>query len=154
VGGPGDGPRGRRGRGRGLRAAPRLQAQRPRLRRGLRRVATMSEAVTEPVPALRARLSLMMFLQYAIWGAWLPILYPFLLGHRHFSLDQVGWILAAGAVGAILGPFIAGQVADRHVATERCLCVSHLLGAVLVWFLADVADFQTFLVLSLLYGLI
>ena len=114
----------------------------------------MSEALAAPVPALRARLSLMMFLQYAIWGAWLPILYPFLLGHRHFTLDQVGWILAAGAAGAILGPFIAGQVADRHVATERCLCVSHLLGAALVWFLADVADFQTFLVLSLLYGLI
>lgn len=108
----------------------------------------------EPVPALRARLSLMMLLQYAIWGAWLPILYPFLLGHRHFSLDQVSLILAAGAAGAILGPFIAGQVADRHVSTERCLCVSHLLGAALVWFLADVADFQTFLVLSLLYGLI
>ena len=105
-------------------------------------------------PGLRSRLSLMMFLQYAIWGAWLPILYPFLLGHRHFTLDQVGLILAAGAAGAILGPFIAGQVADRHVATETCLCVSHLLGAVLVWFLADVADFQTFLVLSLLYGLI
>jgi nucleoside transporter len=103
---------------------------------------------------MKARLSLMMFLQYAIWGAWLPILYPFLLGHRHFTLDQVGLILAAGAAGAILGPFIAGQIADRHVATERCLCVSHLLGAVLVWFLADVADFQTFLILSALYGLI
>ena len=103
---------------------------------------------------MKARLALMMFLQYAIWGAWLPILYPFLLGHRHFTLDQVGWILAAGAAGAILGPFIAGQIADRHVSTESCLCVSHLLGAALVWFLADVADFQTFLVLSLLYGLI
>jgi len=42
------------------------------------------------------RLSLMMFLQYAIWGAWLPILYPFLLGHRGYSLDQVGMVLAAG----------------------------------------------------------
>jgi nucleoside transporter len=111
-------------------------------------------AAAEPLPGLRARLSLMMFLQYAIWGAWLPILYPFLLGHRQFSLDQVGWILAAGAAGAIFGPFIAGQVADRHVSTESCLAFSHLVGAVLVWFLADVADFQTFLVLSLFYGLI
>jgi len=114
----------------------------------------MIDGAEAPVPGLKARLSLMMFLQYAIWGAWLPILYPFLLGHRHFTLDQVGMILAAGAAGAILGPFIAGQIADRHVATESCLCFSHLVGAVLVWFLADVADFQTFLVLSLLYGLI
>ncbi|MCH8822939.1 MAG: MFS transporter [Planctomycetes bacterium] len=100
------------------------------------------------------RLSVMMFLQYAIWGAWLPLLYPYLLGHRGFSLDQVGMILAAGAVGAILGPFIAGQVADRYFATEKFLAVNHLLGAVLVWLLASTEGFGLFLSLSLLYGLV
>jgi len=109
----------------------------------------------EPLsPPPTIRLSFMMFLQYAIWGAWLPILYPFLLGHRAFTLDEVGTIFAAGAVGAILGPFIAGQVADRYFATERYLGISHLAGAVLVWYLAIVDDFNMFLVLSLLYGLI
>ena len=100
------------------------------------------------------RLSVMMFLQYAIWGAWLPLLYPYLLGHRGFSLDQVGMILAAGAVGAIFGPFIAGQVADRYFATQKFLAVSHLLGALLVWLLASTEDFGVFLGLSLLYGLV
>ena len=75
----------------------------------------------------------MMFLQYAIWGAWLPILYPFLLGHRAFTLEQCGLCLSAGAVGAIVGPFLAGQVADRKFATERFLGISHLVGALLVW---------------------
>ncbi|MDF1838944.1 MAG: MFS transporter, partial [Planctomycetota bacterium] len=96
----------------------------------------------------------MMFLQYAIWGAWLPILYPFLMGHRAFDLDQVGRILAAGAVGAIIGPFVAGQVADRWLATEKFLALCHILGAVLVWNLAGVADYSTFLWMSLVYGLI
>lgn len=105
-------------------------------------------------PSLTIRLSFMMFLQYAIWGAWLPILYPFLLGHRGFTLDQVGTIFAAGAIGAILGPFIAGQVADRYFSTEKYLGISHILGAGVVWYLAVVDDFNTFLVLSLLYGLI
>jgi nucleoside transporter len=100
------------------------------------------------------RLSAMMFLQYAIWGAWLPILYPFLLGHRGYTLDQVGMILAAGAVGAIFGPFVAGQVADRYFNTETYLGVSHLIGAVLVWVLATVEGFWPFLALSLVYGLI
>lgn len=113
-----------------------------------------ADAGDGPHGFLRARLSVMMFLQYAIWGAWLPILYPFLMGHRGFSLDQTGAVLSAGAVGAILGPFIAGQLADRSIATERLLAVSHLLGAALVWLLAGVESFWPFLVLSLFYGLI
>jgi nucleoside transporter len=104
--------------------------------------------------AIRPRLSVMMFLQYAIWGAWLPILYPFLHGHRQFTLDQCGYILAAGAAGAVVGPFIAGQVADRWFATEKFLALSHLVGAALVWVLASVADFGTFLALSVVYGIV
>lgn len=114
----------------------------------------MSDARPPFSGSLNGRLSLMMFLQYAIWGAWLPILYPFLEGHRGFELDQIGQILAAGALGAVVGPFIAGQVADRWFSTERFLAVSHLLGAGLVWVLADTTDFGAFLGISALYGVV
>ncbi len=114
----------------------------------------MSEGTPQSPRPLMVRLSVMMFLQYAIWGAWLPILYPYLLGHVKFSLGQVGSILAAGAVGAIFGPFIAGQIADRHFATEKFLGMSHIVGAILVYFLAGTSDFATFLVISTLYGLV
>jgi len=103
---------------------------------------------------LGAQLSLMMLLQYAIWGAWLPFLWDFLSRHRGMSGDEIGWMFAAGAVGAIIGPFVAGQVADRYFATERFLGVSHLLGAALVWQLASIESFTGFLVFSLVYGLV
>ncbi len=106
-----------------------------------------------PPAALRARLSAMMFLQYAIWGAWLPLLYPFLVW-RGFTSGQISAAFALGAVGAIIGPFIAGQIADRRFATEKFLALSHLAGAVLVWFLAGVAEPNAFLIISFLYGLI
>lgn len=106
-----------------------------------------------PPAALRTRLSAMMFFQYAIWGAWLPILYPFLLW-RGFSPGEISAAFAVGAVGAIIGPFIAGQVADRWFATEKFLALSHFAGAALVWFLADISQPSTFLVVSFLYGLI
>jgi nucleoside transporter len=107
-----------------------------------------------PAPYVRTRLSVMMFLQYAIWGAWLPILYPFLMGHRGFDLDQTGLCLMAGAVGALLGPFIAGQLADRSFATEKLLAVSHGVGAVLVYFLSMADTFPLFVSLSFVYGLV
>ena len=37
------------------------------------------------VPLVKSRLSFMMFLQYAIWGAWLPLLWPYLSGHLGFA---------------------------------------------------------------------
>jgi nucleoside transporter len=102
---------------------------------------------------MKLRLSVMMFLQYAIWGAWLPILFSY-LGHLGFDGNQCFQIFAAGAAGAVAGPFIAGQIADRFFATERFLGISHLLGAILVWNLAETTSFTTFLALSALYGLI
>lgn len=103
---------------------------------------------------MKLRLSVMMFLQYAIWGAWLPILFPYLMGHLGFELEQVSMIFAAGAAGAIVGPFIAGQVADRFFDTEKFLAISHLLGAVLVFLLAGTTSYGGFLALSTLYGVI
>jgi len=103
--------------------------------------------------SLRVRLSAMMFLQYAIWGSWLPFLYSF-LEHRRLSGAEIGDMFAVGAVGAIVGPFIAGQVADRYFSTEKFLGISHLLGAILVWQLASIGGYGGFLAFSLLYGLV
>jgi MFS family permease len=69
------------------------------------------------VPGVKPRLSAMMFLQYAIWGAWLPLLWPFLENVRGLTGEQIGNVFAIGAVGAIVAPFIAGQIADRYFST-------------------------------------
>ena len=103
---------------------------------------------------LGARLSVMMFLQYAIWGAWLPFLWSFLADHRGMDGGQIGNMFAVGAIGAIIGPFVAGQIADRTFSTERFLGISHVLGAILIFQLSWVDSYWMFLVFSLLYGLI
>ena len=105
-------------------------------------------------PSVLPRLSAMMFLQYAIWGAWLPILWPFLADHRGFSATQIGNMFAVGAVGALLAPFIAGPIADRFFATEKFLGISHLRGALLIWRLASIETYTDFLVFSLAYSVI
>ena len=103
---------------------------------------------------LNFQLSTMMFLQYAIWGAWLPLLWTFLSGHRDFTPAEIGNMFAIGAVGAIVAPFIAGQIADRWFNTEKFLGISHILGGILVWQLASLETYNSFLIFSLLYSLI
>jgi nucleoside transporter len=96
----------------------------------------------------------MMFLQYAIWGAWLPLLWPFLANVRGMDGTQIGTLFSVGAIGAIVAPFIAGQIADRWFATEKFLAVSHLVGGVLVWQLASIESYGGFLAFSLFYSLV
>lgn len=104
--------------------------------------------------SLRLRLSIMMFLQYAIWGAWLPLLWPFLHGHRGFSASEIGDMFAVGAVGAIIAPFVAGQIADRYFNTEKFLAISHIMGGVLIWQLSWMEGYWQFLGFSLAYSVI
>lgn len=104
--------------------------------------------------ALLSRLSFMMFLQYAIWGAWLPIMYLFLSKHREFSDVEIGYLFMIGGVGAVFAPFIAGQIADRWFNTEKYLAISHILGGLLVWQLSWLEDYRLFFIFSLLYSLI
>jgi nucleoside transporter len=104
------------------------------------------------------RLSIMMFLQYAIWGIWLPYLSNYLMaaptgGGLGFTGGQVGWILGlAGSIGAISAPFIAGQVADRYMDAEKALALLVLVGGVLKYITASVTDYNTFLVISIAYS--
>ena len=65
--------------------------------------------------ALLGRLSVMMFLQYFVQGAYLPIASVYVKESLGFSPWQVGLFGSAMAVGPVLAPFIVGQLVDRLV---------------------------------------
>ena len=107
-----------------------------------------------------SRLGTMMFLQYALWGAWLPVTARYLSasisdGGLGFSGGQIGMILGlAGSIGAIASPFIAGQIADRYFSTERILAFLVTTGAIVKWVTASQTDYQSWLVLSIIYSVL
>ena len=78
--------------------------------------------------SVKWRVSAMMFLQYAIWGAWAPFLWAYLEGTEKIPGAQVGFIFGLLALACILAPFTGGQIADRWVPTQKFLGVAHLLG--------------------------
>lgn len=94
--------------------------------------------------SIRIRLSVMMFLEYAIWASWYVTMGRYLGGQLNFSQAEIGIAYNSTALAAIISPFFVGMVADRFFATEKVLCFLHVLGGVLVLALAKATTFQTF----------
>jgi len=102
---------------------------------------------------LYLKLSAMMFLEYAVWGAWYPVLAARLLGPLKFSGKQTGWIYATVPLGCIFMPLVAGQLADRWINTEFILAGAHLIGMVLLFVAAWKRQFSALFGVMLLYAL-
>jgi len=93
---------------------------------------------------LNARLSLMMFLQFFIWGGWFVTLGTFLGSTLGANGGQIGMAFATQSWGAILAPFIIGLIADRYFNAERILVILHLAGALLLYMLYRSEEFSVF----------
>src|SRR6202047_2016483 len=101
----------------------------------------------------RARLSLMMFLNYAIWGAWYVTISTYLTATLKFSGVQAGAVFGTTALACMISPFFVGLIADRFFASERVLAVLHLLGAVLLYAVTKATSFPAVYGLLLVYCL-
>lgn len=76
----------------------------------------------------RLLFSVMMFLQFFIWGAWY-VTAPNYLSTIGFTAGDFAWTYSVGPIAGMLSPFFVGMIADRFFAAQRVLGVMHLLGA-------------------------
>jgi nucleoside transporter len=104
--------------------------------------------------ANRFKLSVMMFLEYVIWGAWLPLLGLYIgKNYLNFSANETAMVFNAFAIAALVAWFFGGQLADRYVAQERLLAICHLVGGLAMLALATQKTFWPFFGLMLLHCL-
>src|SRR5260370_36074771 len=99
----------------------------------------MSQAINEGIttalpleyesgmPDYNFRLFVMMILEIAVWGAWLPKIFPY-MGMLGFSAGQQALVGNAFGIASLLGIFFSNQFADRNFSAERFLAFSHLVG--------------------------
>lgn len=99
------------------------------------------------------RFGTMMFLEYVIWGSWLPLLALYLSDVLRFSGAQIGWIFATQAIACVVGLFAGGQAADRLISTEKLLALCHVIGGTAMLALAGQSSFGWFFAIMLVYQL-
>ncbi|MFI5138955.1 MAG: nucleoside permease [Sphingobacteriales bacterium] len=95
-------------------------------------------------PVIRVKLSLMMFLEFFIWGAWFVTMGTYLAKNLNATGTQNATAYATQALGAILAPFIIGLIADKYFSAQRILGVLHIVGAGLLYYETTVPAFSNF----------
>jgi nucleoside transporter len=104
---------------------------------------------------LRIKLSVMMFLQFAMWGSWFVIMGNYLAGlSTAFDKAVIGDIYGTMALGTIFAPLLVGQIADRFFASEKLMAILHLLGAGLLYWMSQIQEPTMFYLVALLYALV
>lgn len=80
---------------------------------------------------LRLRLSVMMFVQFFVWGSWY-VTAPNYLGTIGFTAADFGWTYSVGPIASVISPFFVGMIADRFFPAQRVLAALHILGGLIV----------------------
>ena len=83
-------------------------------------------------PTVRIQLSVMMFLQFFVWGAWY-VTAPNYLGTIGFQPSDLGNTYSVGPIAGLITPLFVGLIADRFFSAQRVLAVLHLLGGVIMF---------------------
>ena len=99
----------------------------------------------------KIQLSLMMFLQFFIWGGWFVTLGTFLGNDLNATGAETGMAFSTQSWGAIIAPFFIGLIADRYFNAEKILGVLHLIGAVIMYYMAQAESFDAFYPLVFAY---
>ena len=105
-------------------------------------------------PLVFTKLSVMMLLEYFIWGAWYVTMGTYMAEFLDASGTQIGAAYSALAIATIISPFFVGMVADRFFAAQKIMGVLHLVGAALLYLATVVNDNTTFYWIILVYSLL
>jgi nucleoside transporter len=104
--------------------------------------------------SVRLRLSVLMFMQYFIWGAWYVTMGTYLLKTLNANAVQIGSGYANLSIAAIISPFFVGLIADRFFSAQKVLAILHLIGALTLYYISVIHNFNAFWWLILLYTLL
>src|SRR5688572_24147368 len=81
--------------------------------------------------SIRIKLSIMMFLQFFIWGSWFATLGACLANNNLAGI--IGGAYGSAPIAAIIAPLFLGLIADRFLNSERAMGLLHLVGGIMLF---------------------
>ncbi len=103
--------------------------------------------------SIRVQLSIMMFLQFFVWGCWYATVGNYLSQNLGFNGAVIGGIFSTISIAAIISPLFVGIIADRFFEAQSVLAVSHIIGAGILYYLSSVSNPDTFYWVLLIYSI-
>ncbi|MCC7520547.1 MAG: nucleoside permease [Flavobacteriaceae bacterium] len=89
---------------------------------------------------LKFRLTLMSFLQFFVWGAWLITIANYWFGTKQWAGDLFGWVFSTLAISSLVMPALTGIIADKWINAEKLYGILHLGYAATLMFLPQIND--------------
>lgn len=99
---------------------------------------------------IKNRITIMNFLQFFIWGAWLITIGNYWFGTKGWSPEHFGAVFSTLGISSLFMPALTGIIADRWLNAERLYGILHLLGGVAMFYLPQVDEPSTFITVILL----
>ncbi|MFI3316047.1 MAG: nucleoside permease [Rikenellaceae bacterium] len=90
---------------------------------------------------MKIRLTVMSFLQFAVWGAWLITLGKYLGGDSLQLGSKIGSFYATMGLGSLFMPAIMGIIADRWIPAQKLLGMCHVIAAAFMIFAAQQTEY-------------
>jgi len=94
--------------------------------------------------SVKLRLIIMSFLQFFVWGAWLITVANYWFDTKHWADIEFGAVFSTLGLSSLFMPTIAGIIADRWINAEKLYGMLHVLGGIVLLYLPQVQDSNTF----------
>jgi NHS family xanthosine MFS transporter len=93
---------------------------------------------------IKLRLTVMSFLQFFVWGAWLITVGNYWFGTKQWSGAEFGAIFSTLGISSIIMPAVTGIIADRWINAEKLYGILHILGGIALFYIPLVDNPATF----------
>mgnify|MGYP001766630152 CR=1 FL=1 len=92
---------------------------------------------------IKGRLTLMSFMQFFVWGAWLITIGTYCFNAKGWTGEQFGAIFSTLAISSIFMPALTGILADKWLNAERLYGMLHIFYGIVLFFVPQVNDPDT-----------